>query len=44
LLPHNGELDVVPPPGAVAEKVNAVAEPTWYVGDAEMPKLPRQAD
>ncbi len=42
LLPHKAVLDVVPPPGAIPKNSQAKVKPTWYVGDAAMPKLPPQ--
>jgi hypothetical protein len=43
LLPHKAILDVVPPPDAIPKNAQAMAKPTWYIGDAIMPKLPPQA-
>jgi SCP1.201-like deaminase len=41
LLPETAQLDVVPPTGGVPKNSNAVAEPTFYVGDDVLPKPPR---
>lgn len=41
LLPETAQLDVVTPIGAVPKYSNALAEPTFYVGDNILPKPPR---
>jgi len=40
LLPEGAILWVVPPEGAVAVKPLAMAEPSVYLGDSQVPKLP----
>jgi hypothetical protein len=44
LLPKGAELLVIPPADAVAKKRGAKQDPTPYVGNNEIPKLPRQYD
>jgi hypothetical protein len=44
LLPENAILFSVPPPDAIASKRGATQNPTPYVGNRAMPKLPPQYD
>ena len=39
LLPENAELFVIPPENAVANNSRAVANPSLYIGNSNIPKI-----